>query len=287
MQREHMKFAHMDYLTKSYYRADHIAEVLPTEYTCFRPVEQVKAAPMYQEAWRVRCGAIVNMSWDEKQGAKVDFGGEALWNVRSETGWSDEFILKLLAESGKHRRTTRIDYAFNMAGWGSVAVLLRALAHGRYTTTFRKITTFETKTERRGNTIYFGSKDSENRIRVYDKGAEMGNLWLAWVRCEAQLRGEYAQNAVMDAASGIPLSSHVRTKISSSLDFPTVHWWGEMMNGELASVRQLQRKESKFEARMEQLMQEILSKAAASAEQRMYIEENWLPALASKLLTSQ
>lgn len=273
----------MDYLTKSYSQTFDLIDLVPMAYTPFRIDDQIKPAPMYHQAYRLNCGAVINMSEDWRQGAKIDIGGEALWNIRDATKWSDETILKMLQATPLHKRTTRIDYAFNIVGWGSMNTLMRAWNKGRCKTSFRTVQVIKKLKGVRGDTLYFGSKDSEFRVRAYDKAAEMDMLWACWLRVEAQFRGEYAANASVDAGEGVTLHDHSRTKIKNAVDYSHIHWWNEMFDGEKTEVKTLKRKESTLEKRMEQLLQEILKKAGDSPENYEYITNEWLVSLANGL----
>lgn len=275
-------FSHMDYITMSYRKVGHVAEIVNQAYDVMRVAEEVRPAPMYQEAYRLVCGAIVNMSWDEKQGSKMDVGGQALWNIRERTGWTDEFIIKMFSESQAKKRTTRLDYAFNTAGYARVNLLHWYIRAGKYNGNIKVAPSVYTPGSKYGQTIYFGSKDSEWRVRVYDKGHEMGLLSLAWARVEAQARAEYAQNAVEDVHNGLELADHFRARIKKSMGNINLRWWKQALDGKIEKIRTLIKKEGKFEVRMEQLMQEILKKAE-TPEQLEYIINDWLPELAMRL----
>lgn len=281
-------FAHLDYITKSYDAVDHYFDLGLQAYEPFHVIDEIRAAPHYHKAYKLQCGAVLNMSDDTRQGCKLDIGGDALWHIRAvgKKHWSDEFILKMLATK-KHKRTTRLDFAFNIVGAGNPRQIRRLIDNGKYNGRLKPAPSVNTPGQTRGETVYFGSKDAAFRVRVYDKAAEMGDLWLAWTRCEAQFRDEYAQNATIDAANNVPLADHTRTKMQGSVGTFHLHWWKRMMQGELAEVSQLRRKESKFEARMEQLRGEILTKASASKEQLSFIVNEWLPDLANGLLKLQ
>lgn len=279
-------FQHMDWLTCSFGATEWIEEILPQAYVCFRPRKQIKAQGMYQEAYELRCGAILNMNREGMQGCKLDMGGQALWSIREEGNVSDEFILKMVAATPIHKRTTRIDVAFNLAGGGSAYQAFRYAGTSHYKGRLKPRSGRVTPGQRRGTTAYFGSEKSDCSIRVYDKAAEMDMLWMAWTRCEIQLRNEYAQNAVQDAFDGVGLVNHARTKIKESIGELPYKWWHKMMDGETANIKRLVRKESKFEARMEQLRGEILKKYSESSEQAEYIE-TWLAELASAMAVTR
>lgn len=267
-------FSHMDSLTKSYGASDYWDLGL-SAYEPFHVADEMRAQTHYHVAYRLKCGAILNLSHDAVQGCKIEMGGDALQYVRDATKWSDETMLKRLADTPLHKRTTRLDYCFNIAGAGNPRQLRRLCDRGRYTGRLKPAPSYTLPGSNRGETIYFGAEKSDMRVRVYDKAAEMGDLWMAWTRCEAQLRGDYAQNAVIDVGNGMKLADHSRTKINESMGaFPFV-WWRKMMAGDAPEITHLKRKESKLEARMAQLTYEIVKKAKESNENREFIINEW------------
>lgn len=275
-------FSHMDSLTVSYDSTDDVNDILPRAYESFRVETQVKAATHYHEAYRLTCGAVVNMNHSGVQGCKVDFGGKALWAIREVTGWSDETILKMVGATPLKKRTTRIDYAFNICGAGKVEHLRQAIERGNYTGHLKPAPSIKTPGKTEGQTVYFGSKDSDWRIRVYDKAAEMDMLWLAWTRIEGQARGDYAQNASIDAGEGVSLADHFRARIIKSMGNVRLAWFKRAMMGEVVKVRSLVKKQSVFEARMAQIEAELMKKAELP-EQRQFIAE-WAANLALRLV---
>lgn len=277
-------FSHMDYLTKSYESCDNYFDLGLAAYTPFHVVDEVRAAPHYHKAYKLQCGAVLNMSDDTRQGCKIDMGGDALMNLRAASKWSDETIIKRLSDTPLHKRTTRLDYAFNIVGAGNPRQIRRLINKGKYNGRLKPAPSVNTPGQTRGESVYFGSKDAAFRIRVYDKAAEMGDLWMAWTRCEAQFREEYAQNAASDAhGNRATLAQHTRTRIAGSVgSFPLV-WWQKMLDGETVQITSLRHKTGKFEARMEQIRAEIITKAEKNPEKMAYIINEWLPDIAISL----
>lgn len=101
--------------------------------------------------------------------------------------------------------------------------------------------------EEQGTTIYFGSAQSDTRIRMYDKAAQLGLLGEHWVRVELQARdGKAHQMARMIATKGVEVVAGV---IQGLLDFKvkneadsnvwrqeTVGWWKSFL-GAVQRVR--------------------------------------------------
>lgn len=116
---------------------------------------------------------------------------------------------------------TRIDLAIDDFGsnYYSTIDLIKKRNSKSIVSKWREIRNLEKDTlalERTGHTVYFGSKESEIMLRVYDKQLEQ-NLGLSpedekyiktlWTRWELQLRGERANQAAKLLASGINIGS--------------------------------------------------------------------------------
>lgn len=280
-------YAHMDWLTKSYGFARHPGEILPTNFKPFYVEGDTSPMPHYQRAWKLRCGGTLNLSRDMRQGARIDLTGQALAYIREYGGQTDEEIVQMLAKSEKHKRTTRLDYCFNAYGEGAVKDVWDYVQEGNYKGALKVAPSIATPGKIEGQTVYFGSKTSDFRVRAYDKGAEMGMLSVAWARVEAQFRGEYAQNACSDIARGISLAVHTRSKIAKSCGDLRIGWWQRALEGQTAEITGLQRKDVKFMNRMKQLLEEIIKKARENSEQLDYIEHEWLPVLAEKVMAAR
>jgi len=70
-------YGHMDYLTKSFSYARHPGEILPTGRKIFYVEGDAAPFTHYDRAWKLRCGGVLNMSRDKKQGARLDLPGQA------------------------------------------------------------------------------------------------------------------------------------------------------------------------------------------------------------------
>lgn len=280
-------FSHMDYLTKSYSFAKHPGLILPTGLKPFYVEGDITPMPHYNRAWRLACGGTINLSKDTKQGARLDLSGQALEYIREYSGYTDDDLLLMLAKNDLHKRTTRIDYCFNRTGDANVQDLWKYCESGAYKGRMKVAPSVATPGKSEGQTVYFGSKDSEFRVRVYDKGAQMKMLSIAWARVEAQFRGKYAVNAAADACKGVGIERHTRTKIKQSLREIEIEWFKQALDGETAEVTGLHRKDTKFMNRMAQLMEEITKKALESEEQLDYIENEWLTQLAENILKAR
>lgn len=281
--REIEYFSHMDWLTKSFHWARHPGEILPTGIKSFYVEGDTQPFTHYERAWRLRCGGTFHMSRDKAQGCRLDLTGDNLAYIRENAGFDCETLLKVLAANPLHKRTTRIDYCFNARGDGDINQLYHWCDSGAYKGRLKLNKAHKVPGSWDGITIPFGSQKSDFYVRAYDKGAEMGNLSLAWARVEAQFRGDYAQNAAGDAIEGMPLSTHTRTKINQSIGEIPVAWWQNALSGENGEITKIARKETKWLNRMGQLMDEIMKKVKENPEILDYVENEWLPNLAENV----
>jgi hypothetical protein len=271
-------YSHLDYMTVSYYTIGDVGEIMSPAYPGFKVDEPIKPYPHYQEAYRLKCGAVVNMSDSEMQGARIDLSGEVLSNLRK-TGWHDDMLIRELAQSKRKRRTTRADYCFDVHGAGSVRHTVNHWMAGKAKTTFKNAPKgWLDYGTRRGQTIYFGSKESDKFIRVYDKGTEMGLLNEAWLRVELQTRKEQAQALVSDGIKQ-DMKTAGRTHIKASLDFPDLQWWQVAMKGDTMEKERVGRKETNWQAWMNGQVFDSILTHVKNIEDGYFLEQ-WLAKVA-------
>jgi hypothetical protein len=285
--REIEYFSHMDWLTKSYGYAKHPGEILPTSLKSFYVEGDCTPFSFYDRAYLLRCGGTFHMSRDKAQGCRLDLSGVPLAYIRENTGMTCEGLCQLLASNPLHKRTTRMDYCFNARGDGDINQLYNWCDSGAYKGRLKLNKAHKIPGSWDGITVPFGSPKSDFFVRAYDKGAEMKNLSLAWARVEAQFRGDYAQNAVSDAIGGMPLAVHARTKISQSIGEVPIAWWQNALAGDNGDITKIARKETKWLNRMNQLLEEIMKKVNDNPEILDYVEEEWLPNLAEKIMQAR
>lgn len=130
-------------------------------------------------------------------------------------------LISLLSDILEIGHFTRVDLAIDDFGssYYSTVEIIKKRDSRSIVSKFREIRNLEKDTlalERTGHTIYFGSKESEIMLRVYDKQLEQ-NRGLSsenekytdtlWTRWELQLRGERATQAAKHLASGKNIGS--------------------------------------------------------------------------------
>lgn len=208
----------------------------------------------------------------------MDLTGETLAFLRSE-GWRDDYLLKVLAESPKKRRTTRLDFALNVHNAGSVRHTVNHWRAHQIDTTFKSAPSgWLDYGTRKGQTVYFGSPKSDKFVRIYDKGTEMKKLSEAWLRVELQTRKEYAQAVVTDAFARDMLTAG-RTHLAASLDFPKLRWWQIMMQGDTMDKTEVLRKLNKWQQWMNGQVFDSILKHVKNVDDGKFLEE-WLAKVA-------
>lgn len=223
--------SHLDYITRSFEKAYRPSDIIP-QIGVLRVSEELGKIRQYERGYRLVCGGLLLLSSSEEQGSLIELSGKPLHEVRK-SGISDTRLLDLLASSDYGRRTTRIDYCWNIP----VSDVLKTLKHwnlGKVKTRIKSqpIVYGTNDPEKRkiannGSSVYFGSKDSPQRVIVYDKAAELGLLSEALTRVEMRLRTPYASLMAVDMAEhGIKQAA--QQKLREILDFPRIKWWQAM-----------------------------------------------------------
>lgn len=233
--------SHLDYYVKSYEAAKRPEEII-YQFGGWRVQKELGKVRQYERGYLLYCGGYLLLSQDEKQGSLLELGGKALASLRNE-GESDIETLLQGAVSDLGRKTTRIDYCWNIPGKDiTPRQTLVEWGKKRRTTLQRTKPTIyaEYDDEKRdisdgGMSIYYGSKDSDNRVIVYDKAAEMGVLAQALTRVELRVRHEYASLLVQDMLKHQPLPA-AQQKLKSTLDFPKLKWWQKMYTGDIIEL---------------------------------------------------
>ena len=110
-----------------------------------------------------------------------------------------EMLLELARKDSDNIHVTRIDIAFDdMTGIFDIDKVCDATRKENFTA---RTSNYQCIYSNKGNAVYFGSRQSNVFIRIYDKAAERGydNKELHWIRCELQLKDLNAQNSVHKA----------------------------------------------------------------------------------------
>lgn len=250
--------SHIDKQNISFRYCEKLQDAIPLDGDLFAVEEEMRPFPFYDQAFRLKCGGIVNLSKSRDQGARLDMGGDAFQALRL-GGVADREWLDLAATFPRKKWTTRIDYAFNIHG-GEMTFVEDTLTawdaarpksaepeeKERCKTRFRgEPEIFDNRRGKKGMTIYYGSRKAEKLVKVYDKAAEMNLLSEAWTRVELKLDKPHSAAFVMDAADH-DLAVVGRSWLLELIDFPKLDWWNFMICGDTIKPRDAREHRDKF-----------------------------------------
>jgi len=257
--------SHLDYFTSSYFEIKS-----PRELNLFSPEfeveEPIRPMPHYDLAWRLKCGGLLNIAHGEAQGARIDLGGQALQYCR-DNGMRDSEVIQQLSEPNDFKQVTRLDYCWDIESAGSVRHAANHWKAGKCKSTLRgNPEGYINYGNRAGRTIYFGSKKSTQRVRIYDKGTEMKLLNQALLRIEIQVRKPHAQAMYIDSISST-LAIAARSRLRTLLDFPSLQWWQRALKGDVEPLTTVERKQPKWQSW-------LLGQVTASIINRYQKDEN-------------
>lgn len=187
---------HIDWLQATFdYHLDPL-KILPGN-EAWEVVSQAKTGGAYQAANRLACGGTIHWNDDDQRmGKHLSLKGATMRRLRDEI--PEQQLLMAIVLNAK--KIARIDIAFDIPhqldfDWFYDTVTTKP----RTKRTPRPIGTrmqFQHQIRKPdGNTLYWGSPDSDFRVRVYDKAAELKLLHKALTRVEAQARDGIAMQA--------------------------------------------------------------------------------------------
>lgn len=164
------------------------------------------------------------ISWHNKRddmGVHVQYSGQTL-NKYSAEGTTPKMIA--IHHNLSHDRCTRIDLALDAReehlSIGSLASIVKHSTDGLKIKSFSHIVSQDG-----GETLYLGSRQSEQYIRVYNKAAEQ-NMQGDWIRIELELKGSRAHQigAQMALKGEGDMTAIARGMIKNLADFPDANW---------------------------------------------------------------
>lgn len=243
----------------------------------------------YHEAYRLMNGAILNISRDEKQGSRLDIGGEALSLMRAVDSDSDFHVLAFFGTANGMKRITRVDYAINVHDDLNASVM-SALSEFDAALMQTRIKVVEHDDRHRigkygGETAYFGSRWSEQRVVIYDKAAEMALLNKAWLRVELRVTKPKSELFVTDCLDH-KIEIAGRSWLMRVLDAPNLKWWQNMLSGDTIAPLETHRKDDRFWLYMSTVLDWIQQRIADPDQYEQAVEFagrlGWLLANRSK-----
>jgi phage replication initiation protein len=203
----------------------------------------------YSRSAHVLDGGIVGWCEDsvqaERQGVLVDLPGKACAAL-------GEGLVTFLGWCVEHGSVRRLDLALDdRAGLVTLDRIKAAEAAGAVVTRARSRPKFVGDVLQRpgeGWTLYYGSRNSEGLVRIYDKAAERAERGGGprggghWVRVELEAKGDYAANlagAVLEGGGEVVAAQVLRrlrfcepvAGDSNPRRWPIADWWNAFLGG--------------------------------------------------------
>jgi len=205
-------------------------------YTC-KPSEQYKPwdyaypagvlftdeKPSHGYAECIGNAAFARIQWNKfrpEMGVHVQYSGSSL-NVYNLNGTPKERINKF--HIARDDKCTRMDLALDVHDSNlSIRSLYAQLKRGTAITKFK---TWNIIDGPAGTTLYLGSRQSEQFIRIYDKAKEQGTDG-NWKRIEMELKGDKAKMFAQEVSKHTDFVTAQRTRqaIKALVEFPTATW---------------------------------------------------------------
>lgn len=191
----------------------------------FDTIKEGKPTRYYKRTDELRCGATLQYSDDTpdvKPHMLLNMPGSALDHMHNYAEkFTDDHLISWVILNAKN--VSRIDFAVDIIGGGNTYQFLYGCQSGDIKAQ-GKIEEYDAITGERGHTVYVGSKDSELRLRVYDKAAEMKQFADVWTRIELQARGDYALALARDM-NNMGVATGGTNRINKKVKAPHLDWW--------------------------------------------------------------
>ncbi|MCM1165869.1 MAG: replication initiation factor domain-containing protein [Lachnospiraceae bacterium] len=192
----------------------------------------------------------------EDMGVCVEMSGQGCRQYETSGLYNLDYLSDYLARHSDKYNITRLDVAYDDIdhegkGLLDVRVIDEYARKDLYVSRFRsKSGEWSGKHAEDGEeafplaySVYFGSPQSNTRVRIYDKAMERGGLDYHWTRVELQLRHESALNFLLDEHSvgekfyGV-LNNNLRFVMPNPSDsrrrrWETTRWWEEFLQSAL------------------------------------------------------
>ncbi len=238
---------------------------------CLKLTTEAPPKARYYQAWNLEPSGKLYISDTERQGSLLTFTGKDLQKLR-EIGFRDSDTLGVFRKLGT---ATRIDFALDIHEDVNLTDLEPFIKSDNYKHTFRNNPTrIDSLGRDNGYTLMFGSPSGKRRIRIYDKGAQMELLSVAWKRVELQARRSVANNLMIDMVN-YNICQVGKQAIQNLLDFPECAWWSEALEHEPLELTKVPRKESQWQRWMKEAVIPSVKSHMENSEDRFFLED-WL-----------
>ena len=236
MNREIAVTGHLDWMTATLKDQSTAFNVIPPV-AGIDIVEKMQPPRFFQKAWALYPAGFVAIQDTKYKTAMLHLTGQDLQAWR-EAGIADQTTIKALNHMVAN--ITRVDYCVNVHNMGKVAHCVRHMDIGKRTGRPKPYARFK-RYDNSGDTLYFGSPKSAQRVTIYDKAAQLKIKDEFWTRIELRCRKPAASVLLRDMeAHG--MNDAGRQRIRDLVNYPNLAWWKKAMHGNEVQLEKIPRK---------------------------------------------
>lgn len=210
--------------------------------------------------------------WNDSEGVTgsyVVLSGDEMAMVRQWHHMDDDTLLRRLARNAQS--ITRLDFAINVTA-GDPAQCIEAFETHRCKTRVRSCLSMKKHGKAKGYTAYFGSKNSEKMVRVYDKAAELKLLHQVLTRIELQVRKAPALTLAKTMIKhGVKVTG--KSAMRDFVDFPELDWYQQAVGDSEVEMNLTPSHESSFEKWLTQQVLPAIAKRWDAGIERQVIQK--------------
>jgi len=274
MENDPLSITHsIDWLEASSHKMKYPEQLSPT---MFDLVEKIPPKPRYETAWRLAPAGRLDIADNPRQGVHLTLTGTDLQEFRG-GGYSAYLMLDYLKKYGA--TISRMDFAADCKADNDypdkprITDIRTHIKNGWHEGLAHR-TGYVPTDQDKGQTEYFGAIDADVTGRAYDKAAEVGMLWEAWVRVELQARNKPA-TVLMANMVEHGISRAGTQRIKDSLRFPFLYWYNQLMDNEAVELTKVGKPVPKWQRWMNgQVLASIENHALEPADYAFLID--WL-----------
>jgi len=264
----HRVWSHLDYFSATYPAP--VRSALSFELDHFAGNDLLRMQRETKGIRNYRYGAVLEPSgylfWNEtdsQNGSLLVLAGADLSILRSRTGATDDELLRRFMRNAI--TVSRLDFAINIEA-GNPRKCMKEFDKKRAKTRVKAAREIRGHGSARGVTEYFGSTSSHKMLRVYDKAAELKQLFDVLTRIELQTRKTVSTNlAKVMLRSGVKDSG--KTAIRDFCDFPKLDWYQQAVDSDTVAMELSPAKETSFDRWLNEQVLPAIEKRIRAGEE--------------------
>lgn len=185
----------------------------------------------YSDGYKLKCGGKLFYNPNRhSMGVHFQYDGGAIRNLMDECD-HDPVLFARSVYPYQLKKVSRMDIAADIFNGGQVDDLMTATESGGLRSRLKPQSIIKDwQVQNNAKTLYYGSPNSDFRVRCYDKAHEMNVLWMAWTRVEAQARNKQATALYTDIVMQGTMQNAIQT-IKARFNFPDIGWYQDLMQG--------------------------------------------------------